>query len=96
MSQNKVNQGHPLTDSRVDNAGQGLHLLGRMIARRLIEKKSGANGQHHHPVLPSGGDDKKNGLQSPRRADRKQAATSPGCSELDIAGAPTEEEGSDG
>ena len=94
MSQDKVNLGCSLTDSRVDNAGEGLRLLARMIARRLTERKSGANGQHPDPGLPAGGDGKKTGLQSPGRADRKRAVTSSGC-RLDIPDALTKEEDSD-
>jgi len=95
MSQDKVNSGYSLTDSRVDNAGEGLRLLARMIARRLMERKSGANGQHPHPGLPSGGDDKKAGLQSPGRADRKQAVPLSGCMRLDIPDVLKKEGGDD-
>ena len=96
MSQDKVNPGYSLTDSRVDNTGEGLRLLARMIARRLMERKSGANGQHPHPGLPSGGDDKKVGLHSPGRVDRKQAVPLSGCRRLDIPDALTKAEGDDG
>ena len=93
MDQKEVKLAHVSKDT---GTSEGLRILARMIARRLMERKSGANEQHPHPELPSGGDDKKNGLQSPGTADRKQAATSPGCSGLDIADPLTEEEGSDG
>ena len=82
--------------SKDTGASEGLRILARMIARRLMEEKSGANGQHPHPGLPSVGDDKKNTLQSLGTANRKQGATSPACSGLDIAEALTEEEGSNG
>lgn len=41
----------------VDNAVGGLRLLARMIARRLVGRKTGAYGQHPHPGLPAGGVD---------------------------------------
>jgi len=96
MSQDKVNPSCLLTDSRVDNTGEGLRLLARMIVRRLMERKSGANGQHPNSGLPSGGDGKKVGLHSPGRADGKQAVPLSGCRRLDIPDVVTKEEGYDG
>jgi len=75
MNPQKVNMDYSLTGSRVDNDGEGLRLLARMIARRLIARKSGANGQHPHPELLQGGVDEKAHLQPPGRAGKKQAAT---------------------
>ena len=96
MIQEKVNARYSLTDSRVDNADEGLRVLARMIARRLIVRKSYVDGQCPRPGLPTSGVDDKADLQSPGRADRKQAATSSGCNGLDIPDALTRREGSDG
>jgi len=96
MNQDKVNPGYSLTDGRAGNAGEGLHLLGRMIARRLMERKSGMNGHHPHPGLSSGGDNKKVGLQSLGRADRKQVVLPSVCGRLDVPGALTKKEVDDG
>jgi len=92
MNENKVNLS--LTDSRVDNAVGGLRLLARIIARRLVERKTGAYGQHPHPGLPAGGVDEKADLQSPGRTGRKHAATLSGC-RPDIPDALTKEGGDD-
>jgi hypothetical protein len=80
---------------KVIGASEGLRILARMIARRLMEKTS-VNGQYPHLGLPSGGDDKKNTLQSPGTADRSQAALTFSRRRPDIANALTEEEGSNG
>ena len=79
MNQDKVNPGYFLTGSRAGNAGEGLRLLARMIARRLMEGKSGMNGEHSHPGMPSGGDEDETGLESPGRAYRKRAVPPSGC-----------------
>jgi hypothetical protein len=94
MDPAEVKQAHAQV-GKITSASEGLRILARMIACRLMEKTC-VNGQHPHSTLPSGGDDKKNTLQSPGMDDRKQAATSPGCSGLDIAEALREEEGKDG
>ncbi len=79
MSKDKVNSGYCLTDSSSDNDGEGLHVLARMIARRLA-RKSNADRRCHPPGPLSGGGDKKPGLQSPENNDdRKKAATPSGC-----------------
>jgi hypothetical protein len=96
MSQEKVNSRYSLTDSRVDNAGEGLRLLARIIARRLIARKSGANGQPSRPGLPASGADQKTRLQSPGTANKKRAVTPFGCSRRDIPDVLTKGEGSDG
>jgi hypothetical protein len=94
MSQEKVNPGLPLTDDRVDNASEGLRVLARMIARRLVARKSDVDGPHPHPGLPAGVEDMKAGLQSSGRANKKQAVTPFGFSRLDILDALTKEKGS--
>jgi hypothetical protein len=39
MNHEKVNMDHSLTDSRTDNAGEGMRLLARIIARHLVMEK---------------------------------------------------------
>lgn len=70
----KVNQDYSLTGN-CDNTGEGFRVLARMIARRLMENKSGMNRQHPDPTLSSGIDVINVSLQSPRKASRKQEAT---------------------
>ena len=94
MSQEKVNPGLPLTDDRVDNASEGLRVLARMIARRLVARKSDVDGQRPRPGLPPGGVNEKAYLQSPGTATRKQAVTPFGFSRLDILDALMKEKGS--
>lgn len=96
MNENKVNPspGYSITDRKPGSAGEGLRLLARMIARRLVKRKSDANVQCHHRGLPAGIIGKKADSQSPGRAGSKQAASPSGC-RLDIPDALTEEEGSD-
>ena len=82
--------------SKATGANEGLRVLARMIARCLMEEKSGVNGQHPHSTLPSGGDDNKYGFQSPGRAGGKQATPPFSCRKLDIPSALTKERGDDG
>ena len=95
MDQTEVKPAHAQA-SKTTGANEGLRILARMIARRLMEEKSSVSGQHPHSTLPSGGDDNKYGLQSPGTADRKQLVTSSGCSGVDIPDALTEKEGNNG
>ena len=87
MSQDKVNMDFFPTDSGVDSAGEGLHILARMIARRLLARKPGAIGQHPRPVLPPGGVHKETDSTAPEGFDNKQAAPPSDSKRLD-AGCP--------
>ena len=79
MSKEKVNPVYSLADSSCDNAGEGLRVLARIIARRLV-RKSNDEGQLPRPGLSSGRSDKNAGMQSPgNNGDRKKAANLSGC-----------------
>jgi len=55
-------KGLSLTDNRIDNADEGLRVLARLIARRLIVRKTDVYGQRYHPGLPTSGVDEKTGF----------------------------------
>ena len=46
MGQSKVNLGCYIAGSRPSSAGEGLRILARLIARRLVARKSGVDARY--------------------------------------------------
>jgi len=78
-----------------DNSNEGLRLLARMIARRLMAEKPDVDGPRPYPGLPAGVEDLKTGLQSSGKDSKKQAVPPSDCKRLD-AGCPDESGNVDG